>query len=152
MEPPARENISLPSMTFELLRHLYINPFIRKNSREDKFVQVMMIGFKNKARIIHEFAKAEEIDLAGSIYSGPLLKSVRQRFNPNNKKVAQKYYGRDQLFTSTKKLQPRPAPVNKLLTPDQALRLGGKLIEFEQNKKPAQVKKKGGMKIKSKPT
>lgn len=158
IETPPRENISLPSVTFELLRHLYINPFIRQNAREEKMVQVMMIGFKNKARLVHEFAKEENIDLSGSIYSPALLKDIRTRFRPSNQKVAQQYFNRGKLFQNPKKLQPIASPIEDLLTPNQALRLGGKLIEFEQakprlapGKNPKKRKKPGRMKIKSKP-
>lgn len=131
---PKRENVSVPSVSFEILRHLYINPFIRSNAKANKSVPVMMIGVRNKARLIREFANSEAIDLSYSAYSAELLETVRTKFKEHNRRAAKTYFNRNELFSNSSKLRPLPVPATELLTTDQALRLGGKFIEFEQNK------------------
>jgi len=135
IEPHKRANVSQPGLSFELIRQLYIYPFVERTQKRGKSVTAMLLPFHKIAKVVDKFAKTEGIDLGYSAYDLETLKSVRERFRPHNQKTAKTYFGRARLFEQKNRL--RAIPGGKLsdqLSPEQVLRLCGALIEMEQAK------------------
>lgn len=129
-----RENVSLPSLTFELVRRFYINPYIKRRKGPDGTVPIQKSSYANVSRIVTKFMAGENIDQSYSCYSKTMIQTVRQRFRPHNQAAAKLYFDRHKLFPAAKKLKPAPHKLVDFLTPDQALRLGGEVIDMEQKR------------------
>ncbi len=141
---PKRENVSLKSLTFELTRRLYIDPYITRRRDSKGNVPVQKSTYANVSRVVEKFAAEENIDMSYSCYSRELLNSVRKRFRPHNQKTARLYFDRSRLFLSDKRLKPAPRPLVDLLSTEQTLRLGAAMIEMEQIRAKKEAAKSHG--------
>ena len=140
-DTPKRENVSLPGLSFEVVRRLYLNPYLARRNANDKSVPFKesiygMVGEKVKA-----FALKENINLKRSLYTREMLQRVRKTYREHNQAAARLYFKRPGLFQSSKKLQPSEKNPVDMLTTEQALRLGGLLIEIEQSRSRQNTKK-----------
>lgn len=140
---PERENVSLKSFTFEVTRRLYIEPYILRRRDANGNIPILKSTYANVSRVVEKFAAEEDIDMSLSCYTKDMLRPLRERFRPHNQKAARVYFDRPRLFLSGKRLKPAPSKLIDLLTPEQALRLGGRLIEMEQARARKEAKPKG---------
>lgn len=131
---PERENVSLPNLTFELVRRFYINPYIERRQDKDGKTPIQKSSYANVAKIVKKFMDAEGLEVPFSCYTQAMLKDVRDRFRPHNQKAAKAYFGRPRLFLSEKRLKPAPRRLIDLLTREQTLRLGAQMIAMEQDR------------------
>jgi len=141
-ELPQRENVSLPSLTFEMVRRFYINPYIHRRRDGDGKIPVQKSSYANVARIVKKIADDENIDLSFSCYRREMLNSVRQRFRPHNQNAAKTYFGRNRLFLADRSLKPAPTNLVDILTHQQALRIGRAVIEMEQRRTRKELARK----------
>ncbi|NNE56920.1 MAG: hypothetical protein HKN36_02330 [Hellea sp.] len=141
-ELPQRENVSLPSLTFEIVRRFYINPYIYRRRDGDGKIPVQKSSYANVARIVKKIAEEEKLDLTYSCYSRKMLNLVRQKFRPHNQNIAKSFFGRNRLFLGERKLKPAPGKLIDQLTNQQALRIGGAVIEMEQQRTRKEIARK----------
>jgi len=131
---PERENVSLPNLTFELVRRFYINPYIERRQDEDGKTPVQKSSYANVAKVVKKFMDAEKLEVPYSCYTKEMLQKVLKTYRPHNIKAAQQFFARPKLFPERKALKAAPHKLVDFLSTEQALRLSGAIIEMEQRR------------------
>lgn len=138
---PERENVSLPNLTFELVRRFYINPYIDRRQDEDGKTPVQKSSYANVAKVVKKFMDAEGLEVPYSCYTHAMLQKVLKTYRPHNLKAARDFFDRHRLFPDRKPMKAAPHKLVDFLTPEQALRLGGAIIKMEQRRLKKQREK-----------
>lgn len=128
----ANANISMPDSAFELMRQLYFHPYQKQPNQTNQYKEAYKQSIKTAPKLITSYLDEVGIDLKTSMYTQETLEKVETYFLQSNKSLAQKKFGRNQLFQSPR-LSPCKNHILEKLNRKHLIELSSRLLIMERS-------------------